>query len=150
MVYIEEKKDDGSCDLIQASENCHSGLFQAWFMELLHIFRCFQKVSSHLACPLRTRSNHPVDLQWVKLYTSYLSFMFPLIKIDGGRLFSQICRAVELQRCWDFLTRPVCFLFHHVIHFIFLLQYSSSKLHISKSTRGQAESLEGWMSDTPG
>lgn len=56
-------KDDNSCDLMQVSEYWHFSLFQAPFMELLHILKCAQNVLSHLASPLCVRSDHPVALQ---------------------------------------------------------------------------------------
>lgn len=81
MVCVEGEKDDGGCALIQASKDSHSGLFQAQLMELLHVLRCSQKVSTHLTC--LCMSDHPGDSQWVKFYRNYLGLMFALIKTAG-------------------------------------------------------------------
>lgn len=84
MVCIEEGKDGGHRDLIQASECSHSALPHAADEDFSSSPLIFQKVSSILASPLHMRSLDSVGLEQVELYRSYPGVMFPLIKADGG------------------------------------------------------------------
>lgn len=76
--------------------------------------------------------------KWISTETT-LALCFSSLK-EREALKLNLRRAVELPCCKIFLTLLLCFL-SIMIHFISFPEYSSSKLHISKLTRGQAESL---------